>query len=63
MSLLKTTFSQAAFGHPGSDTFWLLIWALFILDEADRREERRRKRRREAAQPQRRPPPPGPRPW
>jgi hypothetical protein len=62
MSLLTTTFSRAAFGHPGSDTFWLLIWALAICDDADRRKERRRRRKREAEQSQRKPPS-GPRPF
>ncbi len=45
MSLLKTTFSRAAFGHPGSDTFWLLIWMLAILADEDRREAERRHER------------------
>ncbi|MFW6027474.1 MAG: hypothetical protein ACOC91_01570 [bacterium] len=55
MPSLKTSFDKAAFGHPGSDTFWLLIW-IIILDDERQREERRRKRRRAPR------PPSGPRP-
>ena len=51
MNSLKTNFNSAAFGHPGSDTFWLLIWIIFILDDADRREERRRRKRDAACRP------------
>ena len=45
MFSIKTTFNRAAFGHPRSDTFWLLIWILFIIDNEQRREEERRKKR------------------
>jgi hypothetical protein len=45
MFSIKTTFNHAAFGHPGSDTFWLLIWILFIIDDRQRREQERRKKR------------------
>lgn len=58
MVSLKRTFNDAAFGHSGSDTFWLLIWIIFIIDETQRREERRRKRQRDTAQTLR--PPKGP---
>lgn len=64
MTLLRNTFAKAAFGTPGSDTFWLLIWAIFILDDAKRREqERRDKRERAAALASAPKPPAGPRPF
>jgi hypothetical protein len=59
MKSIKTTFAAAAFGSWASETFWLLIWAIFILDDARRREEERVKRRREP-QPPPRPKPPAP---
>jgi hypothetical protein len=64
MTLLRNTFAKAAFGTPGSDTFWLLIWAIFILDDTKRREqERRDKRERAAALASAPKPPAGPRPF
>lgn len=68
MFSIKTTFGKAAFGHPGSGTFWLLIWAIFILDDAERREKKKRRRKRERAaaqspQPAHPKPPAGPRPF
>jgi hypothetical protein len=49
MFSIKTTFTKAAFGTPGSDTFWLLIWVIFILDDIRRDDEKRRKKRERAA--------------
>lgn len=64
MFSIKTTFAKAAFGTPGSDTFWLLIWMIFILDDAKRDDEKRRKKRERAAAPVSKPKPPtGPRPF
>jgi succinate-acetate transporter protein len=63
MTSLRTTFGNAAFGTFGSDTFWLLIWIIFILDDARRDEKERRKKRERAAALARAPKPPaGPRP-
>jgi len=64
MTSLRNTFGKAAFGTPGSDTFWLLIWAIFILDDTKRREQERRKKRERAAALASAPKPPaGPRPF
>jgi hypothetical protein len=46
MISLKTAFGVAAAGKQGSSVFWLLVWALVILDAGD---EARRKRGRDAA--------------
>lgn len=63
MTALRTTFATAAFGTPCSDTFWLLIWAIFILDAKRDAEERRKKRERAAAPASAPKPPAGPRPF
>ena len=63
MASLKSAFGRAAFGSPGSDTFWLLIWIIFIIDDGKRRERKRRKKRERAAQPLHPKPPSGPRPF
>lgn len=64
MTALRTTFATAAFGTPCSDTFWLLIWVIFILDDARRDTQERRKKRERAAAPASAPKPPaGPRPF
>lgn len=64
MTSLRTTFATAAFGTPGSSTFWLLIWMIFILDDARRDAEQRRKKRERAAALASAPKPPaGPRPF
>ena len=64
MLSIKTTFTKAAFGTPRSDTFWLLIWVIFILDDIKRDDEKRRKKRERAAAIASMPKPPaGPRPF
>lgn len=63
MNSLKTTFSKAAFGTPGSDSFWLLIWILFITDNDRRRDHDRRKKRNRQTRLPRPKPPSGPRPF
>jgi hypothetical protein len=45
MNAIKTAFAGAAFGNPGSDTFWLLIWILLILAREERREAEHRRER------------------
>ena len=47
--LISIAFNRAARDDgPGFSVFWLMVFAIVILDDSDRREERRRK----LAQPQ-----------
>lgn len=63
MSPIKTTFSSAASGPSGISTFWLLVFALIIADDAQRREKERRKKREQTATPLNPRKPAGPRPF
>lgn len=58
MTSLRTTFGKAASGDSRFSAFWLLVWALFILDAAQRREEEQRKKRGRADAPPPKPKPP-----
>lgn len=63
MQSISSAFTRAAADHtassPGIIVFWLMVWAIAILDDADRREEERRKKHNRL-QPQRKPEcPPG----
>ena len=60
MISIKTAFGCAASGNSGFSTFWLLVFAIAILDDAQRREKRRKKRNREAQPPRKPKPPAGP---
>jgi hypothetical protein len=65
MQPITPAFDRAAAADtaasPLVSTFWLLVWAIAILDDADRREqERRDKRNRPQPQPK---PPAGPSPF
>jgi hypothetical protein len=60
MISIKTAFGCAASGDSGVSTFWLLFWAIAILDDAQRRDKRRKKRDRDAAPPRKPKPPAGP---
>ena len=62
MISIKTAFGHAASGDSGVSTFWLLVFAIAILDDAQRREERRRKRKPQAQPPCKPKPPAGPQP-
>ncbi len=65
MKSIKAAFSVAAATHFGSGSFWLLLFVIAILDDAERRDEQRRKCKR-LAKPQVVPvgkPPAGPRPF
>lgn len=55
MISVKTTFAIAASGGSGISSFWLLVFAIAILDDAQRRDDKRRKKRNPK-------PPAGPRP-
>jgi hypothetical protein len=50
MQSIKTAFTCAAAGDadpvPGFDIYWMMVWAIVILDDSERREEERRKRNR-----------------
>lgn len=70
MQSISSTFTRAASGEaridPGFSVFWMMVFAIAILDDAERRErEKKRRRERQAlAQPQPRPrPPAAPRPF
>ena len=68
MQSISTTFTRAATGDadtsPGFSVFWLMVLAIAILDDSDRREKERRRKQQAHAQPQRKPiPPAGPRPF
>ena len=58
MISIKTAFGCAASGNSGISTFWLLVFAIAILDDADRRD--RKKRDRDARPPHRPKLPAGP---
>ena len=45
MQSIKLTFTRAATGKTGFSTFWLMVWAIAILDDAERREKDRREKR------------------
>ena len=61
MISIKLAFGCAATGDSGFSTFWLLVFAIAILDDAQRQDDKRRRKRE--AQPQRkRKPPAGPQP-
>lgn len=64
MKPLTTTFTRAARDiDPGFSVFWLMVFAIAILDDAERREKEQRKKREQAKQPLKPKPkrPPGPR--
>lgn len=48
MLSIKLAFCRAAAPDTGFSTFWLLVFAIAILDDGERREERRKKRDRKA---------------
>ena len=50
MQSIKLTFTRAATGKTGL-TFWMLVLAVAILDDAERREKDRRKKRDRHAKP------------
>ena len=61
MISIKLAFGRAATGDSGFATFWLLVFAIAILDDAQRQDDKRRRKR--DAQPQcKRKPPCGPQP-
>ena len=59
MKSIRFTFTRAAAPDCGFSTFWLLVFAIAILDDAQDREERQRKRNERFRKPQ---PPAGPKP-
>jgi hypothetical protein len=58
MKSIKPVFARAAAPDSGFSTFWLLVFAIVILDNAAARDKKRRTKRDRQAQPQRRPRPP-----
>jgi hypothetical protein len=66
MQPIKSAFTRAASpaaASSGVSLFWLMVWAIAILDDSERREEERRKKRNRP-QPQRKPKrPSGPQPF
>lgn len=65
MQSITLTFTEAATGHkvhPDYSIFWLIVFALCVLDDEKRREKkRRRKLERAAVLATPKPPCPGPR--
>ena len=61
MISIQIAFGRAVSGKPRISTFWLLVFAIAILDDAQRREEERRKKR-ESNPPRKLDRPSGPRP-
>jgi hypothetical protein len=50
---ISITFNRAAADDgPGVSVFWLMVFAIAILDDGDRREEQRRKRKHTQPRPQ-----------
>ena len=56
MISIKLAFGRAATGDPGFSTFWLLVFAIAILDDAQRQDEKRRRKREAQPQGKRKPP-------
>jgi hypothetical protein len=56
MRTIKFAFSRAALGDqnidPGFSVFWLMVLAIIILDDADRRDKDRRRKRGPSSGPQ-----------
>jgi hypothetical protein len=61
MISIKTAFGRAASGKPRVSTFWLLAFAIAILDDAQDREKRREEERRKKRERDKPKPPAGPR--
>jgi len=65
MKTISATFTRAASGTiPGSPgiAFWMILFALAILDDSDQREKERRTKA-DTAKAEPRPKPPAPRPF
>ena len=62
MESLKPVFTRAARSPTGVSIFSLLLLALAIIDDADRRDKQQREKRNRHAKPQRKPPS-GPKPF
>jgi len=67
MQPITPVFTRTAAGDaaasPRVSVFWLMVWAIAILDDSDRREEERRRKRERAQSLQQKPQRPGgPRP-
>ncbi len=52
---IRPAFTYAAAPDTGFSIFWLLVFAIANIDDAQRREERRRKKRERKAAPPRKP--------
>ncbi len=59
MKSIKLTFTRAVTGMTGFSIFWLMIFAVAIDDDRQRREKKRREKRNRLAIPPRKPKPPG----
>lgn len=44
MQAISPAFNRARVTYPGFSTYWMLVWAVAILDDAQRREEHRRRK-------------------
>lgn len=60
MQSIKPAFARAAVPDTGFSTISLLVFAIAILDDEERREKERRRRPRQPQPPRKPPAPPGP---
>ena len=56
MKSIRFTFARHVESTPGFSTFWLAVFAIAILDDAEARDKVQRKKRERFAKPQPRPP-------
>ena len=61
MKSIRFTFTRSTAYEPGFSTFWMLVFAIAILDDAQARDKEQRKKRERFAKPQPKPPA-GPKP-
>jgi len=51
MQSTKPTFNHAARGFTGFSVFWLMVFAIAIIDDGDRRTKKRKEKRDQAQKP------------
>jgi hypothetical protein len=62
MKSIKLSFTRAATGKTRFSVFWLLVSAIVIINDTERREKERREKRNRQTKPPRKPPS-GPKPF
>ena len=56
MVSIKSTFTAAASGRTGFSLFWLMVFAIAIIDDSERAEQKRREKRERFAKAATKPP-------